>query len=168
NRARPLLPILFWNVDPAQWLCSICFILQPSMQLLDFLLCLLLVVHIRDAVHPGAGVPSQHQECLLQRFWCAKVSDREEFTSWICLRQFSYSTESHLTYFPSSMSRVCGAPSIRLPVRPFPPVGTVAAPFRGALRFAPFNGVESEEVELSPCLRPLAQTARAVFPQAAF
>src|SRR5215467_8016287 len=28
--------------------------------------------------------------------------------------------------------------------------------------------VESEEVELSPCLRPLAQTARAVFPQAAF
>src|SRR5215469_4860423 len=110
NRDRPLLPILFWNVDPAQWLCSICFILQPSMQLLDFLLCLLLVVHIRDAVHPGAGVPSQHQECLLQRFRCEKVSDREEFTSWICLRQFSYSTESHLTYFPSSMSRVCGAP----------------------------------------------------------
>jgi hypothetical protein len=28
--------------------------------------------------------------------------------------------------------------------------------------------VESEEVELSPCLGPLAQTARAVFPQAAF
>ena len=31
-----------------------------------------------------------------------------------------------------------------------------------------FIAVESEEVELSPCLRPLAQTARAVFPQAAF
>lgn len=29
-------------------------------------------------------------------------------------------------------------------------------------------GVESGEVELAPCLRPLAQTARAVFPQAAF
>jgi hypothetical protein len=28
--------------------------------------------------------------------------------------------------------------------------------------------VESEEVGLSPFLRPLAQTARAVFPQAAF
>ena len=57
---------------------------------------------------------------------------------------------------------------MRLPVRPFPPVGIVAAPFRGALRFATFNGVESGEVELAPCLRPLAQTARAVFPQAAF
>lgn len=31
-----------------------------------------------------------------------------------------------------------------------------------------FITVESGEVELSPCLRPLAQTARAVFPQAAF
>src|SRR5262245_61776852 len=31
-----------------------------------------------------------------------------------------------------------------------------------------FITVESEEVGLSPCLRPLAQTARAVFPQAAF
>jgi hypothetical protein len=33
-----------------------------------------------------------------------------------------------------------------------------------------FDGmaVESEQVELSPCLRPLAQMARAVFPQAAF
>src|SRR4051794_29442885 len=30
------------------------------------------------------------------------------------------------------------------------------------------NVVESEEVGLSPFLRPLAQTARAVFPQAAF
>jgi hypothetical protein len=29
-------------------------------------------------------------------------------------------------------------------------------------------GVESGEVGLAPCLRPLAQTARAVFPQAAF
>jgi hypothetical protein len=52
----------------------------------------------------------------------------------------SWSTEFHLTYFSSSMSRVCGAPSMRLPVRPFPPVGIVAAPFRGALRFATFNG----------------------------
>ena len=31
-----------------------------------------------------------------------------------------------------------------------------------------YKPVESGEVELSPCLRPLAQTARAVFPQAAF
>jgi hypothetical protein len=30
------------------------------------------------------------------------------------------------------------------------------------------GSVESGEVELAPCLRPLAQTARAVFPQAAF
>jgi hypothetical protein len=34
--------------------------------------------------------------------------------------------------------------------------------------FAGFIAVESGEVELAPCLRPLAQTARAVFPQAAF
>ena len=34
--------------------------------------------------------------------------------------------------------------------------------------FAGFAAVESEEVGLSPFLRPLAQTARAVFPQAAF
>ena len=30
------------------------------------------------------------------------------------------------------------------------------------------TAAESGEVELAPCLRPLAQTARAVFPQAAF
>jgi hypothetical protein len=41
-------------------------------------------------------------------------------------------------------------------------------PLSGALPFPTFAGVESEEVGLSPCLRPLAQTARAVFPQAAF
>ena len=41
-------------------------------------------------------------------------------------------------------------------------------PLPGALRFSTFAGVESEEVGLSPCLRPLAQTARPVFPQAAF
>ena len=35
-------------------------------------------------------------------------------------------------------------------------------------QFAGVTGVESEEVGLSPFLRPLAQTARAVFPQAAF
>ena len=34
--------------------------------------------------------------------------------------------------------------------------------------FAGFAAVESGEVELAPFLRPLAQTARAVFPQAAF
>ena len=34
--------------------------------------------------------------------------------------------------------------------------------------FVGFPAVESGEVGLSPCLRPLAQTARAVFPQAAF
>ena len=34
--------------------------------------------------------------------------------------------------------------------------------------FAGFAAVESEEVGLLPFLRPLAQTARAVFPQAAF
>jgi hypothetical protein len=37
-----------------------------------------------------------------------------------------------------------------------------------AVLFAGFVAVESGEVELAPCLRPLAQTARAVFPQAAF
>jgi hypothetical protein len=34
--------------------------------------------------------------------------------------------------------------------------------------FDDFLAVESGEVGLAPCLRPLAQTARAVFPQAAF
>src|SRR6266571_5615100 len=34
--------------------------------------------------------------------------------------------------------------------------------------FAGFPAVESGEVERTPCLCPLAQTARAVFPQAAF
>src|SRR5262249_38035637 len=34
--------------------------------------------------------------------------------------------------------------------------------------FAGFTAVESGEVERTPCLCPLAQTARAVFPQAAF
>ena len=34
--------------------------------------------------------------------------------------------------------------------------------------FAGFIAVESGEVERTPCLCPLAQTARAVFPQAAF
>src|SRR6266567_248710 len=34
--------------------------------------------------------------------------------------------------------------------------------------FTSFTAVESGEVELTPCLCPLAQTARAVFPQAAF
>jgi hypothetical protein len=41
-----------------------------------------------------------------------------------------------------------------------------AVPF-GVHRSA-FTAVESGEVGLAPCLRPLAQTARAVFPQAAF
>src|SRR3954471_4151640 len=38
----------------------------------------------------------------------------------------------------------------------------------GPFALTPFLSVESEEVGLSPFLRPLAQTARAVFPQAAF
>jgi len=37
-----------------------------------------------------------------------------------------------------------------------------------ATLFAGFTAVESGEVERTPCLCPLAQTARAVFPQAAF
>src|SRR5215831_2337825 len=37
-----------------------------------------------------------------------------------------------------------------------------------ATLFAGFAAVESGEVERTPCLCPLAQTARAVFPQAAF
>jgi len=37
-----------------------------------------------------------------------------------------------------------------------------------AALFAGFSAVESGEVERTPCLCPLAQTARAVFPQAAF
>ena len=41
----------------------------------------------------------------------------------------SYSTKCHWTYFSSSVPRVCGTPSIRLPVCPFPPAGPVAAPF---------------------------------------
>src|SRR5215831_15430368 len=40
----------------------------------------------------------------------------------------SYSTKCHWTYFSSSVPRVCGTPSIRLPVCPFPPAGIVAAP----------------------------------------
>src|SRR5215813_4922741 len=38
----------------------------------------------------------------------------------------------------------------------------------GTALFVGFAAVESGEVELAPCLCPLAQTARAVFPQAAF
>src|SRR5215472_13987416 len=37
------------------------------MELLDLLLCLLLVVPVCDLVHASAGVPSQHQKCLVHR-----------------------------------------------------------------------------------------------------
>src|SRR3954454_24445508 len=50
-------------------------------------------------------------------------------------------------------------------VPPLPSADSAAA---CAALFAGFAGVESGEVGLTPCLRPLAQTARAVFPQAAF
>src|SRR3954452_19433369 len=50
-------------------------------------------------------------------------------------------------------------------VPPLPSADSAAA---CAALFAGFAGVESGGVGLTPCLRPLAQTARAVFPQAAF
>src|SRR3954447_8615216 len=65
------------------------------------------------------------------------------------------------------------APTLQ-PQTPAPPIAGWPASSAGVSGpFPPpalpgFNGVESEEVGLSPFLRPLAQTARAVFPQAAF
>src|SRR5215471_16135168 len=49
-----------------------------------------------------------------------------------------------------------------------PALGSTASATGSPALFGGFTAVESGEVELSPCLRPLAQTARAVVPQAAF
>ena len=49
-----------------------------------------------------------------------------------------------------------------------PALGSTPSATGGPALFGSFPAVESEEVGLSPFLRPLAQTARAVFPQAAF
>ena len=57
-------------------------------------------------------------------------------------------------------------PRTALPLAP--PLPSIASATASAALFGDFRGVELGEVELSPCLRPLAQTARAVFPQAAF
>src|SRR5246500_214820 len=49
-----------------------------------------------------------------------------------------------------------------------PPLGSAGSATVDAVLFAGFIAVESGEVERTPCLCPLAQTAPAVFPQAAF
>src|SRR6266545_3334925 len=49
-----------------------------------------------------------------------------------------------------------------------PPLPSITSAAARAALFGNFGGVESGEVEHTPCLCPLAQTARAVFPQAAF
>ena len=79
-----------------------------------------------------------------------------------------------LTRDPGSESSTCFAG----PYSPWPPPFAPPTPLRpppqtppqGAFfaLFAGFIAVESGEVERTPCLCPLAQTARAVFPQAAF
>jgi hypothetical protein len=49
-----------------------------------------------------------------------------------------------------------------------PALGSTGSAAVGTALFVGFPAVESGEVERTPCLCPLAQTARAVFPQAAF
>src|SRR6516165_774654 len=49
-----------------------------------------------------------------------------------------------------------------------PALGSTGSAADSSALFAGFAAVESGEVERTPCLCPLAQTARAVFPQAAF
>ena len=49
-----------------------------------------------------------------------------------------------------------------------PALGSTGSAADCSALFAGFAAVESGEVERTPCLCPLAQTARAVFPQAAF
>jgi hypothetical protein len=69
----------------------------------------------------------------------------------------------------ATVPRLCIRPVLDWPAFPLASAlrSTCSAADRSAL-FAGFPAVESGEGELSPCLRPLAQTARAVFPQAAF
>ena len=68
-----------------------------------------------------------------------------------------------------TFSRSCARHVLCWPAFPLvPALGSTSSAADCSALFAGFSAVESEEVELSPCLRPLAQTARAVFPQAAF
>ena len=84
------------------------------------------------------------------------------------VRTREYLTTAEKTYGryrPGSESSACFAGAH------FPSVPTLRSTSSAAdcsALFAGFAAVESGEVELAPCLRPLAQTARAVFPQAAF
>src|SRR5207247_6106212 len=58
NRDRSLLPILFRYVDPAERLGLVLPLSEPLVKRLDISLGVLLVLLIRDAVHPCAGILS--------------------------------------------------------------------------------------------------------------
>jgi hypothetical protein len=105
-------------------------------------------------LHAHAGVPSQHQKCLVHRFRCEKVSDREEFPSWIFLCQFGYSTKCHLTYileFWVSCTWYCVDTST---CSPLPSSGYRGRPFRSpvVLHLRGYYGIV--RLLAYPCLPP--------------
>ena len=58
NRDRPLFPVLFGDIDPAQRLCPILAFFEPLMELTDILLDVRLVLFVRDPVDPCTGILS--------------------------------------------------------------------------------------------------------------
>jgi hypothetical protein len=58
NRDRSLLPILFGDIDSAEWLNLILAFLEPLMELPDPLLGVVLVLFVRDPVDTRTGILS--------------------------------------------------------------------------------------------------------------
>ena len=58
NRDRSLFPVLFRDIDPAEWLNLILAVIEPLMELSDVLLGVGLVLFIRDPVDSRTGILS--------------------------------------------------------------------------------------------------------------
>jgi hypothetical protein len=107
----------------------------------------------------GGEVPETVEYALLARSTgMAATAKRFSLRLAVC-------APARVTRLPGSESSACVAGSHS----PWPPPLAPPAPRAGCpALFVGFPAVESGEVGLAPSLRPLTQTARAVFPQAAF
>src|SRR5467141_470807 len=124
-----LFSVFLGDIDSAQRLGLILAILEPLMESLDVSRGVPFVFLVRDAVHSRAGFLSYSSECRIQRFGRDHVPDRVELSLRILLGKFRYSVDLCGHSSSSSVSRLCFLQQIRHLVPPFPPVGTVAAPF---------------------------------------
>jgi hypothetical protein len=76
NGNRPLRPLLFRDVDPAERLRPVLPARQPIVELLKILPDVPAVLRVRDPIHARARVLPQPTPCALQRRHRQKMSDR--------------------------------------------------------------------------------------------